>query len=221
MAECMRAGGLSRAVAESLLTTRSLPPAEAPKSVLCPRPRHLSALNRALSSESLSEEESVVPTNRPHNASDLDASVAELRRILEVDCTLESDTGCPFLGVSPPLRSGAHNPLAHDTQWKLKAQQASRSSLEALQRAGALDRCAQHVFYGGGGQCRGDLRLLLSPPDYSSGVLSATCDAAGVASGGFDSPTQPLGVSRGRGKLAPPSWRGAALSAGGDARIFS
>ena len=93
MAECMRAGGLSRAVAESLLTTRSLPPAEvrhdpglahgscsrhaergcntrcslplqAPKSVLCPRPRHLSALSRALSSESLSEEEAVVPTNR-------------------------------------------------------------------------------------------------------------------------------------------------------------
>ena len=139
----------------------------------------------------------------------------------QVDCTLDSDPGCPFLGVSPPLRSGAHNPLAHDTQWKLKAQQASRSSLEALQRAGALDRCAtQHVYYGGNGQCRGDLRLLLSPPDYSSGVLSATCDAAGAAGGGFDSSTQPLGVSRGRGTVAPPSWRGAAVPAG-NARIFS
>lgn len=87
-----------------------------------------------------------------------------------MDCTVDAEPA-PFLGVSPPLRSGACNPLAHHAQWQQQAQQASklaRSSLEALQGG----RTAGAVL--GGGQCRGDYRLLLSPPE-ATGVLAAYC----------------------------------------------
>jgi hypothetical protein len=132
---------------------------------------------------------------------------------VQVDCTIDSDSSS-FLGVSPPLRSGAHNPLAHDSQWKLKAQQASRTSLEALQRAGGLDRSGVHLARCAVPQCRGDFRVLLSPPDCASGLLGATCDAAP-----YDSSSTQQSVPHGRGKLSVPSWRGAGLSP--EARIFS
>lgn len=115
----------------------------------------------------------------------------------------------PFLGVSPPLRSGACNPLMHDGQWKLKAQMASRTSLEALQ---TLDGgCGARRVPAAASACRGDYRLLFSPPSEYS-LLGVLCDAEQAAAAGRACAPRPRGVA------APPSWRASSRSP--DARIF-
>ncbi len=133
---------------------------------------------------------------------------------MQVDCTLDSDPApAPFLGVSPPVRSGACNPLAVDSQWKQKAQQASRTSLEALQsqldRTAARPRCPT-------AQCRGDYRLLLSPPEYGGGLLGAALSRDAAAC----DPQQ--GMPHRNRHLVPASnaisWRASSRSP--DARIF-
>lgn len=163
MAEGLVRGGISRAVAEAIQGTR-ITSVEAQKTVVCPRPR-LPSLRRVCSTEHMIEDDAVVPS-KEQDSSDIDASITELRRILEVDCTLDSDSSNTFLGISPPLRSGACNPLAQDSDWKQKAQQASRSSLEALH---SMD---SGIIRPAAIQCRGDHRLLFASPTNGA-VLGA------------------------------------------------
>ena len=121
--------------------------------------------------------------------------------------------------MSPPLRSGACNPLAHQSAWQAQAQQASklaRSSLEALQTRGRGPPPAAAV--------RGDLRVLLSPPDAS--VLAAYCvDPAEPGAGGGPPPAWAAVRPRARPASASGgscgSWRSAGPAASpGTAQIF-
>lgn len=62
----------------------------------------------------------------------MDAGIAELQRLLQADCSLDSPSLGTSLGVSPPVRSGAANPLAQNGDWRATALAASRTSLKAL-----------------------------------------------------------------------------------------
>ncbi|GBF98800.1 hypothetical protein Rsub_11382 [Raphidocelis subcapitata] len=61
---------------------------------------------------------------------DSSGELGELYALLQPCCARTPTT--TFLGVSPPVRSGAANPWAHDAAWARSAYSASSTNLEAL-----------------------------------------------------------------------------------------
>jgi hypothetical protein len=88
-------------------------------------------------------------------------------------CSLQVDptpSSINFLGVSPPVRSGASNPLVHDSSWRRIAPLACKSNLRALAE---LDGGGGLPFLSGNTSCQGDYSLLVTSPDSSASFLAA------------------------------------------------
>lgn len=129
--------------------------------------------------------------HRMSSSGDVDDGIAELRQLLEVGFLLftachvllpflplawtrcvdpvqvgwsqESPSITASLGVSPPVRSGAANPL--HTLHAAQAAVACRSNLKALQELQSSQRSPVAA-------CPGDYRLLIASPDFDGGVLT-------------------------------------------------
>lgn len=71
-----------------------------------------------------------------------------------------------YLGVSPPVRSGAANPLSHDRSWTKSAYSASHSNLQALRE---LDSAGEPFLRA---RSLEGSSLLLGSPEAAGGPLA-------------------------------------------------
>ena len=112
---------------------------------------------------------------------------------LQADCTVGSPPTQTFFGVSPPIRSGAANPMPQDSRWRKESHLASTRSLQTLH---VLDRAAP--FLRSSASCAGDWRLLRASPECGllRGPPSDAEDAASsVGSRGRRTPVPPRASS--------------------------
>eukprot|EP00887_Chlorella_sp_A99_P002083 scaffold21.g2083.t1 len=113
---------------------------------------------------------------------DLEAGIAELRRLLAADCTVGSPPPSTFFGVSPPERSAAANPMPQDSRWRREPALVSSRSLQTLHE---LD-CHWHFMrsdwsmlgagpggLAGGRACRSPLPHEPAEPSSASSACSA------------------------------------------------
>ncbi|KAI8471745.1 MAG: hypothetical protein J3K34DRAFT_520274 [Monoraphidium minutum] len=107
----------------------------------------------------------------------------------ELSALLQASRGFPtfartptltYLGVSPPVRSGAANPWAHDAAWARAAYSASHTNLQALRE---LDSTGESFLRAGAGSScsAGGAALVLVSPDAALGPLG---DAVAHGDGG-------------------------------------
>lgn len=141
------------------------------------------------------------PSSSRENQKDVEAGIAELRKLLSGDGTSVGSSPPPTtaFGVSPPVRSGAANPLPQDRGWRTQHGMASARSLQTLHE---LDRSAH--FLRSSASCAGDWRLLrISSPD-GAGLPRVPSSCGGVSSMEDASSTFSTSVgSRGRRTPGP------------------
>eukprot|EP00201_Polytomella_parva_P019120 CAMPEP_0175052322 /NCGR_PEP_ID=MMETSP0052_2-20121109/8295_1 /TAXON_ID=51329 ORGANISM="Polytomella parva, Strain SAG 63-3" /NCGR_SAMPLE_ID=MMETSP0052_2 /ASSEMBLY_ACC=CAM_ASM_000194 /LENGTH=147 /DNA_ID=CAMNT_0016316713 /DNA_START=23 /DNA_END=466 /DNA_ORIENTATION=- len=91
------------------------------------RPLNVSYVSKDVTEETFELFSNCLTLENPNSFSDSQAK--ELQLILQSSF---NDKFVAYLGVSPPIRSGANNPLGHSNNWKVDAYCASRNNLEAL-----------------------------------------------------------------------------------------
>ncbi|KAL6769391.1 hypothetical protein ACKKBG_A30815 [Auxenochlorella protothecoides x Auxenochlorella symbiontica] len=113
----LKPGGLSRAVADMRSRWAGM---EAPQA--SPQPRSTPSSRPRTPASSLRNENACTPIHSSSRALDIhccdvDDGLDELRQLMEASCLRDSPETTTFLGTSPPVRSGASNPLIHDVKW--------------------------------------------------------------------------------------------------------
>lgn len=146
--------------------------------------------------------------------------MSELDALLQ-PCVARTPT-TTYLGVSPPVRSGAANPWAHDRSWARSAYSASHTNLQALRE---LDSTGESFLKGGrhaagrlgGSAGSGNIdaaALVLASPDLAHSVLADAADAQDDDAGCFRQQRSGGGGALGGVLAAAAVARGGALDCG-------
>ncbi|GBF97549.1 hypothetical protein Rsub_10150 [Raphidocelis subcapitata] len=117
-----------------------------------------------------------------------DSAVSELDALL-VQPALARTPTVTYLGMSPPVRSGAANPWAHDRSWARTAYSASHTNLQALRELDSTGESFLRAGRHGSGRLGGSggagsvdaASLVLASPDPSARPLGEAADAEDAA----------------------------------------